>query len=152
MTAGVLAGELGLPLLVVQLHALNTKFTGETAAKLRLVFDAMEWSACVTLFDEFDATRAERAALNDVGEIRRILNSFLQFLEQDSSPGGPAGLRTTGASTRQNPGRTTRRRPSEAGAAYPGARPQPSAGRNRAAGTVRTPSSTKSRVPVLVTW
>lgn len=86
MTATVLAGELGLPLLVVQLHALITKFMGETAAKLRLVFDAMERSAGVYLFDEFDAIGAERAALNDVGEIRRILNSFLQFLEQDESP------------------------------------------------------------------
>ncbi len=85
MTASVLAGELGLPLLVVQLHALITKFMGETAAKLRLVFDAMERSPGVYLFDEFDAIGAERASLNDVGEIRRILNSFLQFLEQDES-------------------------------------------------------------------
>ena len=37
------------------------------------------------LFDEFDAIGSERAAGNDVGEIRRVLNSFLQFLEQDES-------------------------------------------------------------------
>jgi len=39
----------------------------------------------VYLFDEFDAIGATRAAGNDVGEIRRVLNSFLQFLERDDS-------------------------------------------------------------------
>ena len=85
MTASVLAGELTLPLFSIQLHSLLTKFMGETAAKLRLIFDALEETRGVYLFDEFDALGGERAATNDVGEIRRILNSFLQFLEQDES-------------------------------------------------------------------
>jgi ATP-dependent 26S proteasome regulatory subunit len=37
------------------------------------------------MFDEFDAIGGERSSKNDVGEIRRVLNSFLQFLEQDES-------------------------------------------------------------------
>nr|WP_259306620.1 ATP-binding protein [Cellulomonas sp. P24] len=37
------------------------------------------------LFDEVDALAGDRAAPNDVGEIRRVLNSFLQFLEEDTS-------------------------------------------------------------------
>jgi SpoVK/Ycf46/Vps4 family AAA+-type ATPase len=85
MTASVLAGELSLPLFTIQLHALITKFMGETAAKLRLIFDALEQTRGVYLFDEFDALGGQRAAQNDVGEIRRVLNSFLQFLEQDPS-------------------------------------------------------------------
>jgi SpoVK/Ycf46/Vps4 family AAA+-type ATPase len=85
MTASVLAGELGLPLFTIQLHALITKFMGETAAKLRLIFDAVAQSRAVYLFDEFDALGSDRASKNDVGEIRRVLNSFLQFLEQDTS-------------------------------------------------------------------
>ncbi|HVY61970.1 MAG TPA: ATP-binding protein [Planctomycetota bacterium] len=85
MTAGVLAGELGLPLFTIQLHALITKFMGETAAKLRLIFDAMLQTRAVYLFDEFDAFGSDRGAKNDVGEIRRVLNSFLLFLEQDES-------------------------------------------------------------------
>lgn len=85
MTASVLAAELGLPLLYVQLHTLITKFMGETAAKLHLVFDAMRQTRGVYLFDEFDAIGAHRGAENDVGEIRRVLNSFLQFLERDDS-------------------------------------------------------------------
>ncbi len=85
MTASALAGELHLPLLTVQFHTLITKFMGETAAKLRLVFDAMMKSRGVYLFDEFDAIGAQRQASQDVGEIRRVLNSFLIFLEQDGS-------------------------------------------------------------------
>jgi SpoVK/Ycf46/Vps4 family AAA+-type ATPase len=85
MTAGALAGDLGLPLFTIQLDGLITKFMGETAAKLRLVFDAIRSTRGVYLFDEFDALGGERGVRNDVGEIRRVLNSFLQFLEQDDS-------------------------------------------------------------------
>ncbi len=85
MTAGALAGELNLPLFMIRLDGLITKFMGETAAKLRLVFDALSETRGVYLFDEVDALAGERARSNDVGEIRRVLNSFLQFLEQDQS-------------------------------------------------------------------
>ncbi|HEY1778436.1 MAG TPA: ATP-binding protein [Solirubrobacteraceae bacterium] len=85
MTAAALGGELGLPLFSIQLDGLITKYLGETAAKLRLVFDAIQSTRGVYLFDEFDALGGERGVKNDVGEIRRVLNSFLQFLEQDES-------------------------------------------------------------------
>ena len=85
MTASALAGELKLPLFSVQLHGLITKFMGETAAKLHLIFEAAVETRGVYLFDEFDAIGRDRGASNDVGEIRRVLNSFLQFLEQDDS-------------------------------------------------------------------
>lgn len=85
MTAAALAGELGLPLFCIQLDGLITKYLGETAAKLRLVFDAVQSTRGVYLFDEFDALGGERGTRNEVGEIRRVLNSFLQFLEQDES-------------------------------------------------------------------
>jgi SpoVK/Ycf46/Vps4 family AAA+-type ATPase len=85
MTASAIAGECSLPLMFVQLHSLITKYMGETAVKLHLVFDAMVQTRGVYLFDEFDAIGSTRSARNDVGEIRRILNSFLQFLERDDS-------------------------------------------------------------------
>ncbi len=85
MTAAALAGELGLPLFAIQLDGLITKYMGETAAKLRLVFDAIQSSRGVYLFDEFDALGGQRSGANDVGEIRRVLNSFLQFLDMDDS-------------------------------------------------------------------
>ena len=85
MSASVLAGELGLPLLVVRLENLITKYMGETAAKLRIVFDAIAQSRGVYLFDEFDSIGSHRGQVNEVGEIRRILNSFLQMIDQDDS-------------------------------------------------------------------
>lgn len=85
MTALALAGELRLPLFTIQLDALITKFMGETAAKLRLIFDQMKSTRGVYLFDEFDSIGAKRTRDNDVGEIRRVLNSFLQFIEDDRS-------------------------------------------------------------------
>jgi SpoVK/Ycf46/Vps4 family AAA+-type ATPase len=85
MTASVLAGELGLPLFQVRLDGLITKYMGETAAKLRQVFEATDRTRGVYFFDEFDAIGSQRGLANDVGEVRRILNSFLQMIEQDES-------------------------------------------------------------------
>lgn len=85
MTARMLAGELGLNLYTVQVDRLVTKFMGETSAKLRQIFDLIQSSHGVYLFDEFDAIGAERTMDNDVGEMRRVLNAFLQFIEQDRS-------------------------------------------------------------------
>jgi SpoVK/Ycf46/Vps4 family AAA+-type ATPase len=85
LTAAALAGELGLPLFVVRLDGLITKFMGETAAKLRLVFETLGRTRGVYLFDEFDSIGSARGMGNDVGEIRRVVNSFLQLVEQDHS-------------------------------------------------------------------
>jgi SpoVK/Ycf46/Vps4 family AAA+-type ATPase len=85
LTASALAGELGIPLFVVRLDALLTKFMGETAAKLRQIFDSLGAARGVYFFDEFDAIGGQRIAANDVGEVRRILNSFLVMIEEDGS-------------------------------------------------------------------
>ncbi len=85
LTASALAGELKLPLYTILLDGLITKYMGETAAKLRLVFDNIDRVRGVYFFDEIDAIGSHRTSPNDVGEIRRVLNSFLQFLEQSNS-------------------------------------------------------------------
>lgn len=85
LTASVLAGELGTPLFQVRLDGLITKFMGETAAKLRQIFEATDQTRGVYFFDEFDAIGSQRSLANDVGEIRRVLNSFLQMIEHDRS-------------------------------------------------------------------
>lgn len=86
LSAHGLAGELQFPLFTVMLHGLITKFMGETAQKLKLVFDAVKSTRGVYLFDEIDALAAARGDGNDVGEARRVLNSFLQFLDEDTGP------------------------------------------------------------------
>lgn len=85
MTASALAGQLGLPLFVIQLDGLITKYMGEASAKLRLIFDHIKKIRGVYFFDEFDAIGGSRSLTNDVGEIRRILNTFLQFIEHSRS-------------------------------------------------------------------
>ncbi len=85
MTARVLAHELRLRLCTIQVDKVVTKFMGETSAQLRQVFYLIQEEAGVYLFDEFDAIGGERSLENDVGEMRRVLNAFLQFIEQDTS-------------------------------------------------------------------
>lgn len=85
MSAEALAGELHLPLYIIRLEGLITRYMGETAAKLRLIFDEAAKRRGVYLFDEFDAVGGQRTATNDVGEMRRVLNSFLQFMEEGNS-------------------------------------------------------------------
>jgi len=85
MTAEALAGSLRVPLYVIRLESLITRFMGETAAKLRLIFDEARTRRGVYLFDEFDALGGRRDASNDVAEMRRVLNSFLQFMEEPTS-------------------------------------------------------------------
>lgn len=85
MTAQVLATELKQPLHIIQMDRLVTKFMGETGAKLRQIFERMRAMTGVYLFDEFDAIGGERDLGNDVGEMRRVLNAFLQFIENDTS-------------------------------------------------------------------
>jgi SpoVK/Ycf46/Vps4 family AAA+-type ATPase len=85
LTASVIANELSLPLYTVPVDKLVTKFMGETSVKLRQIFDVIDSQQAVYLFDEFDAIGSDRSLDNEVGEMRRILNSFLQFIEQDNS-------------------------------------------------------------------
>lgn len=85
MTARVLAHALRLPLHTIQVDRLVTKFMGETSAKLRQIFDLIRDEPGVYLFDEFDAIAGDRSLDNDVGEMRRVLNALLQFIEQDAS-------------------------------------------------------------------
>lgn len=86
LTAAALSAELRYPLFTVLLHGLITKFMGETAQKLKMVFDAVKTTRGVYLFDEIDALASSRGNENDIGEARRVLNSFLQFLDEDTGP------------------------------------------------------------------
>ena len=85
MTATIFASELNLPLYTILMDKVITRFMGETSAKMRQVFELIQQFKGVYLFDEFDAIGAERGRENDVGEMRRVLNAFLQFIEQDQS-------------------------------------------------------------------
>jgi SpoVK/Ycf46/Vps4 family AAA+-type ATPase len=89
MTASALAAELSLPLVTIRLEALISKYTGETSAKLSVVFDAMARPRSVYLFDDLDAIGSRQMtgtvndmAGNDIVDARRILDMFLSVLDE----------------------------------------------------------------------
>lgn len=85
MTAKALAGDLEIPLFIIRLDGLISRYMGESIAKLKLIFDSMYQHRAVYLFDEFDSIGSNRSYGNDVGEIKRVLNSFLMNIEKDES-------------------------------------------------------------------
>jgi len=85
MTAQAIAGELSIPVFIIRLDGILSKFMGESIAKLRMIFDVMPQQRGVYLFDEFDSIGSQRHQGQDVGEIKRILNSFLINIEKDTS-------------------------------------------------------------------
>lgn len=85
MAAGVLAGEMGLPLLTVRFDALFSRFLGATATHLRAIFAEMPRRPGVYLFDEFDAVAKARGDAQDVGEMNRVVTAFLQLIDADVS-------------------------------------------------------------------
>ncbi len=85
MTAEALASELAIPLFSIRLDGLISRYMGETISKLKQIFNFMNTKRGVYLFDEFDSIGSHRSYGNDVGEIKRVLNSFLLFIEKDHS-------------------------------------------------------------------
>ena len=85
LAAAVLAGEMRLPLMTVRLDALFSRFLGATAAQLRGIFAEMPRRPGVYLFDEFDSVAKARGDLQDVGEMNRVVTSFLQLVDADMS-------------------------------------------------------------------
>lgn len=85
MSAAAIAAELSMPLFTVLLDGVITKYMGEAAAKLRIIFDSMRQTRAIYFFDEIDALATRRDNENDVGEARRTLNTLLLLLEEDKS-------------------------------------------------------------------
>ena len=81
LTAEIVASELALPLAIVRIDSVISSYLGETAANLRQVFDFISAVPMVVLFDEFDALAKERADEADHGELKRVVNAFLQMID-----------------------------------------------------------------------
>lgn len=84
-TAEAIASELGLPLLYVRFDAVVSSLLGETAGNLRRVFDYAARGQWVVLFDEFDAIGRSRDDSSEHGEIKRVVNSYLQMMDNFKS-------------------------------------------------------------------
>lgn len=79
--AEALAHALYMPLATVRFDAVVSSYLGETAANLRKVFDFARLRPVLLFFDEFDAIGKHRSALDEHGELKRVVNSFLQLLD-----------------------------------------------------------------------
>jgi len=80
-TAAFIAHELGLPLGTVQLSAAISSFLGDTASHIQRIFETAEKTPMVLFFDEVDSIAKQRDDPNDVGELKRIVNSLLQAMD-----------------------------------------------------------------------
>ncbi|MGK7887370.1 MAG: 26S protease regulatory subunit [Crocosphaera sp.] len=83
-----LAWNTGLPLLKVRFDAMVSSFLGETASNLRLVFDKASENPCLLFLDECDTIAKSREDAQEVGEIKRVVNTFLQVLDEYETSSG----------------------------------------------------------------
>lgn len=81
-TAHAIAADLSLPVAVASLPALTSSYLGETARNVEAIVRFAESSPCLLLLDEFDALATERATPGDHGELRRVVATVLQLLEE----------------------------------------------------------------------
>ena len=81
LAAHAIAGEIGIPMLYVRFDALISSYLGETAGNIRKVFDYAQNDSWVIFFDEFDAIGHSRNDAAEHGEIKRVVNAFLQQID-----------------------------------------------------------------------
>ncbi|MCH4023942.1 MAG: ATP-binding protein [Acetobacter sp.] len=82
--AEAIAYSLGVPFLTIRYDAVIDSYLGETAARLRKVFDFARATPCVLFLDEFDSIGKERGDIHETGEIKRVVSSLL--LQMDDLP------------------------------------------------------------------
>jgi hypothetical protein len=80
MSAGIVAGELGLPLYRVDLSATVSKYIGETEKNLERLFVAAESGNACLFFDECDALFGKRSEVQDAHD--RYANLEISYLLQ----------------------------------------------------------------------
>ena len=79
--AEALAEALAVHFFIVRYDAIIGSFLGETASRLRHVFDFARTTPCVLFFDEFDAVAKERGDTHETGEIKRVVTSLLMQVD-----------------------------------------------------------------------
>ena len=80
-SAQIISSVLNIPLVYIRFDAIISSYLGETAGNLRKVFDFIENGVWIVLFDEFDIIGKNRDDNNEHGEIKRVVNNFLQMLD-----------------------------------------------------------------------
>ncbi|MFA5160282.1 MAG: ATP-binding protein, partial [Candidatus Omnitrophota bacterium] len=81
LSSKVISSILGYPLLYIKFDSIVSSYLGETATNLRKVFDFIEQGEWVVLFDEFDIIGKKRDDPYEHGEIKRVVNNFMQMMD-----------------------------------------------------------------------
>ena len=82
LSAKVLSSEIGYPFAYVHFDSIVSSLLGQTATNLRKIFDFIEVGKFVVLFDEFDIVGKKRDDPHEHGEIKRVVNNFIQMLDR----------------------------------------------------------------------
>lgn len=80
----IISALLNIPIVYIRFDAIISSYLGETASNLRKVFDYIEQGTWIVLFDEFDIIGKNRDDIHEHGEIKRVVNNFLQMLDNFS--------------------------------------------------------------------
>ena len=80
--AEAIAESLAVPFFVVRYETMIGSYLGETASRLKRVFDYVRTTPCVLFFDEFDAVGKERGDIHETGEIKRVVTSLLMHVDE----------------------------------------------------------------------
>ncbi|MEP0825315.1 MAG: ATP-binding protein [Nitrososphaera sp.] len=81
LTAKVISSVMGFPLVHVRFDSIVSSYLGETASNLRRIFNFIEKGRWVVLFDEFDIVGKKRDDPHEHGEVKRVVNNFMQMLD-----------------------------------------------------------------------
>lgn len=82
-----IAARLDLPCIEARLDGLVSSFLGTSARNIGALFDFANRYQCVLFLDEFDAIAKARDDAQEIGEIKRVVNSLLQSIDRRSGRG-----------------------------------------------------------------
>lgn len=82
--AYLIAKKLNLPLVIARLDSIISSYLGTTAKNIRSLFEFVQKIPCVLFLDEFDAIAKARDDNNELGELKRVVNSLLQNVDSMS--------------------------------------------------------------------
>lgn len=82
--AMMIAKKLDLPIVIARLDSLISSYLGTTSKNIRSLFEYVEKMPCVLFLDEFDALAKARDDNNELGELKRVVNSLLQNIDNMS--------------------------------------------------------------------
>ena len=81
LSAKIMSSVIGYPFVYVLFDSIISSFLGQTATNLRKIFDFIEQNNFVVLFDEFDIIGKKRDDQQEHGEIKRVVNNFMQMMD-----------------------------------------------------------------------